>query len=106
MSIVDQIIVTLDARGHIETALEVVQIACSTIVKMRGSSSLDLEDRVAVVKTALIRILSGPDEELYTPDDMLPEDVMRDLVGLLNSGVLEQLVQLFTAKKHMLCCFG
>lgn len=103
--IIDQILVTLDARGRIETALEVVQIACETLVRMKGST-LDSDDRVAVVKAALLRMLSGPDEELYTADDMLPESVMRDLVSLLNSGVLEQLVQMFTAKKHMLCCFG
>lgn len=94
--IVDAITVALDSRGHIDTALEVIRIASETAGKLGG----DVEDNVQSVKMALIKALSGPDGELYSSDDLLPEPVMRDLVDVLNTGLVEQLVKFFTLKKR------
>lgn len=100
-SIVDSIIVALDAKGPIDTALDVIRIASETAAKM-GS---DVEENVDAVKTALIKILSGPDGELYTHDDILPESVMRDIVDVLNTNLVEQLVRFFTKGKKLCPCF-
>jgi hypothetical protein len=100
-TIVDSIIVALDAKGPIDTALEVIRIASETAATL-GS---DVEDNVAAVKTALIKVLSGPDGELYTQDDILPESVMRDIVDILNTTMVEQLVRFFTQGKKRCSCF-
>jgi hypothetical protein len=100
-TIVDSIIVALDARGPIDTALDVIRIASETAATL-GS---DVDENVAAVKTALIKVLSGPDGELYTQDDILPESVMRDIVDVLNTTMVEQLVRFFTQGKKRCSCF-
>lgn len=94
-SIVDKVIVALDSHGPISTALEVIQIA----TKAAASKTGDIEETVQSVRMAIIKVLSGPDGELYTPDDLLPESVMRDLIDVMNTGLVEQLVRFFTLKK-------
>lgn len=93
--VIDRIIVALDAKGPIDTALDVIKVASETAASMGNN----VEDNVAAVKMALIRVLSGPDGELYTEDDILPESVMRDIVDIMNTGLVEQLVRFFTLKQ-------
>lgn len=101
--LVDRIIVELDSRGPIGTAFDVIHIAANAASKM----SSNVDDNVEAVKTALIKILSGPDGELYTNDDILPESVMRDIIDIMNTGLVEQIVRFFTSKKLWRCgCFG
>lgn len=90
--LVDRIIVSLDAKGRIPTALEVIKIAASAASELSSNT----QENVIAVRTALIKILSGPDGELYTEDDVLPERVMRDLVDILHTGMVEQLVEMFS----------
>jgi len=95
-ALVDRIIVALDAKGRITTALEVIKIAASAASEL----SSDTQENAIAVRTALIKILSGPDGELYTEDDVLPEKVMRDLVDILHTGMVEDLVDMFS-KTHV-----
>lgn len=97
---VDNIIVALDSRAP-KTALDTIRIAAETV----GKCGDDVKENTRTVKMALIKLLSGPDGELYTEDDILPESVMRDLIDILNTGLVEQLVDLFTQKKNILCCW-
>ena len=103
-SMTDSIIIALDAKGPINTALEVIRVATKTASKMSGN----VEDNTKAVKGALITILSGPDGELYTKDDLLPESVMRDIIDIMNTGLVDQLVEFFTTSrtfiKKMICC--
>lgn len=101
--LVDRIIVELDSRGPIQTALDVIRIAVDTVSKL----SDDVDENVIAVRSALIQVLSGPDGELYTDDDLLPESVMRDIIDILNTGLVEQLVRFLTSKKLFRCgCFS
>lgn len=102
-NVVDKIIVALDSRGPIDTALEVIRVASNTASKMGPN----VEENTKAVKAALIKILSGPDGELYTEDDILPESVMRDIIDILNTGLVDQLVRFFTSQRKLwnrLCC--
>jgi hypothetical protein len=103
-SMTDSIIIALDAKGPINTALEVIRVATKTASKM----SNNVEDNTKAVKGALITILSGPDGELYTKDDLLPESVMRDIIDIMNTGLVDQLVEFFTTSrsfiKKIVCC--
>lgn len=93
-AIVDRIIIAIDSRGPIQNAFDVLQVAASAAAEV---SSNTRENRVAV-RTALIKVLSGPDGELYTDDDVLPEKVMRDLVDILQTDILDRLVDLLSTR--------
>lgn len=102
---IDAVVGAIDARGSkLKTALDVLRVACDTVKALRHHQGVDPEERVRIVRSALITVLSGPDEELYTPDDVLPASVMRDITALLQTDMFGQLVIFFTQKSLWRCC--
>lgn len=59
----------------------------------------------AVVEETLLRIAAGADGITGTADDIIPPQVVNDVIALLKTGLVGDLVDILITKARGWCCF-